>query len=538
MKGKLPTKRTIRSAIYGNMEFDEEQMRFIESFYLQRLRHVSQMGLLHLVYPDARHSRFEHSLGVLHSLKTLLGQDPAIRKQLSDEQRKTLFFAAILHDCGHGPFSHTTESLLELSGLDVQLRKTVKGESASVKPHERRARDLIQNSDFHLGNLGISSYGLKEMLEELGVNPTEVVSIILGNKPSLLVNLLSGDFDVDKMDYFRRDAFFTGTTGGGVDMEAMQRWVTIFDESGYPTAAYDSRLVGHLVHLLYSREHVYSITAYHPAARIAAALILVAGDLSLRALPGDAAALIFSNIEILDDRELLSVLEIAAMDVSNAEADLLRRVLQRLYLRRLPKRLATLSRFEFLRDFAACIPTLEQESGKLPQMVYTRLSDIKGGKYLKLLGHASTDDIAILEMTPKLGPTSADFEKCEKEGETLEGIFIRHKGSPTTSLQQWLEENAGDGAGDAHARALRAYKLSIWKALVAVPASLRAAITAAGKTEEFIADFAATLADDTLCRPLKNTRGPWSNALSGVGQNLKKWRAEAMRKQADNSKTR
>src|SRR5688572_13192356 len=68
-------KTTIRSAIYGNMEFDGAEMLLVESFYLQRMRRVSQMGLINLVYPDARHSRFEHSLGVLHSLKSLLTSD-------------------------------------------------------------------------------------------------------------------------------------------------------------------------------------------------------------------------------------------------------------------------------------------------------------------------------------------------------------------------------------------------------------------------------------------------------------------------------
>lgn len=528
MQGKLPARRTIRSAIYGNMEFDAEEMRFIESFYLQRLRHVSQMGLLQLVYPDARHSRFEHSLGVLHSLKSLLGADRAVQRKLTDEEKKTLFFAAILHDCGHGPFSHTTESLLELCGLDIQLRKKIPGESDGVKPHERRARDVIQDADFHLANLGISSYGLREMLERLGVDSREVVGIILGNKPSLLVNLLSGDFDVDKMDYFRRDAFFTGTMGGGVDMEAMQRWVRIFEEAGFPTAAYDSKIVGHLLHLLYSREHVYSITAYHPAARIAAALILIAGDLSLRALPADAAATIFSNIELLDDRDLLSVLEIAAADVSNPDADLLRRIIQRLYLRRLPKRLATLSRSDFAAAFAQCIPVLEAETGKLPQMVYCRLSDIHDGKYLRLLGSDATDDLAILEMSPKLGAVGSGFDSSDKEMATLDGILIAPGGGTNTSLREWLDNNAGTGAAEAHARALRAYKLSIWRALVAVPASLRAALQEKNLTNQFISDFAATLANDTLCRPLKNTRKPWTEALSLVGANLRRWRGELL----------
>jgi HD superfamily phosphohydrolase len=521
--GRLPAEKTVRSAIYGNMEFGKEEMRFIESFYLQRLRNVSQMGLLNLVYPDARHSRFEHSLGVLFSLKSLLTADRKVKDALSERERRTLFFAAILHDCGHGPFSHTTESLLKLSGLDLEMRPKEAGEEG-VKPHERRCRDMIRDTDFHLRNLGIPSYGLKAALAQFDVDPEAVVDTIRGKKPSLLLNLLSGDFDVDKMDYFRRDAFFTGTTGGGVDMEAIQRWVRIVEREGYKTASYDSRLVGHLLHLLYSREHVYNVTAFHPVARIAAALVLVAGDLVLRALEPAAAAQIFANLELFDDRELLSIIETASREQARdrAEAIILERVVQRLYLRRLPKRLATLSRSEFSSIFAACADSLEKETGSLPELAYCRLSAIAGGKYLKLLPNGE-DDIAILEMSPKLGSSGLGNEACEQETRTLDGILISHNGLPV-KLSEWLDRTAGAGASAAHAKALRAYKLSIWRALVVVPAALRLNLREKALEPEFLRDFAAALADTNVRRPFGKTRAAWSDALNEVGAALKIWR--------------
>jgi HD superfamily phosphohydrolase len=531
----LPKETTIRSAVYGNMSFGPEEMRFIESYYLQRLRHVSQMGLIHLVYPDARHSRFEHSLGVLWSLKSLLTQDAHVAKTLKDDEKRTLFFAALLHDCGHGPFSHTTETLLEIAGLDKQLRRPVEGEGRKVKPHERRARDMVQDDDFHLANLDIQSYGLREALDRFGVDPDDVVRLILGLSPAPLLNLLSGDFDVDKMDYFRRDAFFTGTMGGGVDMEALQRWVRITrQDGGFPRASYDSRVVGHLLHLLYSREHVYGVTAYHPVARIAAAMLLVAGDLALRALNPDAGALLFCNLELLDDREFLHGLELGANDSDHEDGVLLRKVIQRLYLRRLPKRLATLTRGEFTQRFAQCIGPLEEESRPptLPLLAYCRISDIANGKYVRLFGTGDEDDLAILDLSPQLGSAAKGPGEFEGERNTLDGISIMRGRHSTASLSEWLEESAGQGAADSAAQALRVYKLALWRALVLVPASLKTALVEKKQVDEFLDAFAAALAESSVRRPFGKTR-PWGPTHSLAGTMIKRWRTDLAEKRGD-----
>ena len=519
MKGKLAKQKTIRSAIYGNMTFNEVDMRLLESFYLQRLRGISQMGLLHLVYPDARHSRFEHSLGVRHSLESLLEADPGVKAALLGDL-PTLYAAALLHDCGHGPFSHTTETLLEASGLDVILRKPSLGEAAHVKPHERRCRDLVLDRDFHLKNLGIDTYGIRETLESLGIEPSRVVGLVTGQQPAVLANLLSGNFDVDKMDYFRRDAFFTGTMGGGVDMEAIQRWVRLIPGSAYPEIGYDRRLVGHLLHLLFAREHVYSVTAYHPVSRVAAVLLLVAGDLALRGLEPEVGAEIYANIELFNDQEFLAVLEVAAAHAISDYALLLRRTVERLSSRRLHKRLRTLSRSQFEKAFSECIPQLQEEGG-LPSFAYCRLSEIAGGKYSHLLpDEGLRDDVIILEMTPCIGPINSG-EVIEKEMNTLEGLQILDPSAQgSLSMAQWLEDNSGKDASTALARALRAYKLSIWRALVLVPACVQRGLT--GNEDAFIADFATALCGEAR-RPA-GLRPEWKATLGLVGERVKSWR--------------
>lgn len=166
------------------MEFRDFELRPIESFYLQRLRHVSQMGLLNLIYPDARHGRFEHSLGVLWSLKCLIGADREIHEKLKPEEIKALSFATLVHDAGHGPFSHTTETLLEVVGIDKIMRKAIKGEPRKTKPHERRTRDMIHDSDFLMPRMNVSSCELHQFMKREGVEATTVSSLILGTSPS------------------------------------------------------------------------------------------------------------------------------------------------------------------------------------------------------------------------------------------------------------------------------------------------------------------------------------------------------------------
>jgi HD superfamily phosphohydrolase len=531
MRNKRPKAKTIRSAIYGNMEFESDEMFFIESYYLQRLRHVSQMGLMHLVYPDARHSRFEHSLGVAHSLKSLLTADPNVRAWFEKRktERRALVFAALLHDCGHGPFSHTTESLLSWSGLDATFRRPAPNEGLKTKPHERRCRDMILDADFHLANLGIESYGLRTALKQFGTDPESVVQLVVGNEGAPLLNLLSGDFDVDKMDYFRRDAFFTGTTGGGVDMEVIQKWVRVEKRNGAPAVAFDRRLVGHLLHLLYSREHVYSITAYHPVVRTADALLLVSGDLALRSLKPRDAADLYSNLELLDDTEFLALLEIAASDLRAGEGGLLRRILQRLRSRRLLKRLRTLSRDQFKQIFGTCIKVLEDESGgeRPPELVYCRVSDIGKGKYTQHLVHARPqDDIVILDMRPEIGLARDTFRQSARELNTLENILVSDPTAKIASLANWINRNAGKGAAASMASALHAYKLAVWKALVLVPASLKFALQSSGRTDVFVKQLAETFSQPALVRPFRRTRSSWAHALELAGSNVRQWRGQ------------
>lgn len=174
--------KVIRDPVHGYIELDEELLHLIDTPEVQRLRRVRQLGLSHLVYPGANHTRFEHSLGTYH-----LASSFADGEDLGDRESLELRVAALLHDIGHGPFSHVTEDLLE-----QYLRRN----------HDN-VRELIRDTK------------VADMLRDAGLRPTRVCAHIRGT--TKLGQILSSEIDVDRMDYLIRDSHYTGVAYGTVD---------------------------------------------------------------------------------------------------------------------------------------------------------------------------------------------------------------------------------------------------------------------------------------------------------------------------------
>jgi HD superfamily phosphohydrolase len=184
--------------VWGYIHAPPPVLALIDTEDFQRLRNITQLGYVHLVYPGARHSRFEHSLGVYHLAKRfllrLLTSDPPL--ELSDEDIRVFVAATLLHDVGHYPFSHTLEDLRPF-----------------FVNHEERARRLIEDP---AGSLYPVLTGL------FGVDPGRVANVIdyrgagSGAHPRdlVLAGILSGTLDPDKVDYLLRDAMFCGVPFG------------------------------------------------------------------------------------------------------------------------------------------------------------------------------------------------------------------------------------------------------------------------------------------------------------------------------------
>ena len=198
--------KIIKDPVHGYVEVEDFALSLLDSPALQRLRYIKQLGFSYLVYPGANHTRFEHSLG------TMFLADVASRRfGLTDHDHTLVVAAALLHDIGHGPFSHASEPFIEMF-LD-------------------RTHDDIEP---------IVEEQAGDRLREWGIDSSELCAVVKGNHP--LSGIIHGDLDVDRMDYLLRDAYYTGAPYGTVDAQRLIRHLihtsegTILDENGVNAA--------------------------------------------------------------------------------------------------------------------------------------------------------------------------------------------------------------------------------------------------------------------------------------------------------------
>ncbi|MGI6465125.1 HD domain-containing protein [Methanobacterium sp.] len=172
----------VRDSVHGDLQLDEFEVKLVDTPEIQRLRRIKQLGFTYLVYPGANHSRFEHSIGTMYLASRL-----ARHLELDDETHSLIRCCAIIHDAGHGPFSHVSEGGIAYS-------------------HEELTSKLIKESQ--LGDILSERFSLKEVLR-----------IINGQGP--LGDIISGELDVDRMDYLLRDSYYTGVAYGIIDVERL-----------------------------------------------------------------------------------------------------------------------------------------------------------------------------------------------------------------------------------------------------------------------------------------------------------------------------
>ena len=173
--------------IYGFITIPNDQIfRIIAHPFFQRLRRITQMGMSYLVYPGAHHTRFHHALGCLHLMQKTIEILRFKGIDISEEEGEALQIAILLHDIGHGPFSHAMENSI------------VEGVS-----HE-----------------GISLLFMEEMNLEFNLSLTLVIEIFKGTyKRKFMNQLVSSQLDMDRLDYLKRDSFYTGVPEGNINSE-------------------------------------------------------------------------------------------------------------------------------------------------------------------------------------------------------------------------------------------------------------------------------------------------------------------------------
>jgi HD superfamily phosphohydrolase len=285
----------VRDSVWRSIPLFRPELSLIDTAPFQRLRRVQQLGFTSWVFPGARHTRFEHSLGVYHLarrvLLRLLRLDEA--PPITGEDASTLLAAALLHDLGHYPFSHAVEEL----GLGV------------LRPHEDISRELILESP------------IRDVLrDEWRIPPDRVARLLcpepLGGVDGLLQDVLSGALDVDKLDYLVRDARHCNVPYGEVDVDRIVDALRVAGGgSADPRLALSEKGAGPFQSLVFARFMMFFNVYWHHTCRICTVLFLRAVQDAL--VEGTIWP---DELERLDDSMLLSLLQRRARPGSGAAA--------------------------------------------------------------------------------------------------------------------------------------------------------------------------------------------------------------------------
>ena len=235
----------VREPVWGTIDLDPVARQVVDSAAFQRLRYIRQLGLAHLVYPGASHTRFDHALGVYHLIRrgmesldrrgALEGVDPV--------ECRLVPLAGLLHDVGHYPFSHALEELEE---------PLIPGH------HESLTGRFLDDPDVRSALESVADDGVER-----------VESLIRGRSDSPLQGLVSGSLDLDKVEYLKRDARFCGVPYGEVDVERLLNALMVLEppEGGGREIGVHEKGVAALESLLFSKYQMFRNVYWHHAVR-------------------------------------------------------------------------------------------------------------------------------------------------------------------------------------------------------------------------------------------------------------------------------
>lgn len=190
--------KILNDPIYGFISIPNSLLfDLIEHPYFQRLRRINQMGLSYLVYPGATHTRFHHALGCMHMMQKAVQVLRSKNVEISNEEENALYIAILLHDIGHGPFSHAMEN------------------------------SIVEN----VHHEEISLFFMNALNTEFNGQLSLAIEIFKGNyHRKFLLQLISSQMDMDRMDYLKRDSFYSGVAEGNINSERLIQMINVHDD--------------------------------------------------------------------------------------------------------------------------------------------------------------------------------------------------------------------------------------------------------------------------------------------------------------------
>ena len=230
--------KTISDPVHGFIKIPHEILfKVIEHPYFQRLRRISQTGLLSLIFPGATHTRFHHALGAMHLMFTALETLRLKGIEISEEEEKSVMLAILLHDIGHGPFSHALESLLM--------------------------------ADWHHEKLSVLL--MEKLNKEFSGEFSVALEMFQGKYYRKFFNqLISSQLDMDRLDYLKRDSFYTGVAEGNVNEQRIISMLNVYQDE----LVVDEKGIYSVEQYLTARMFMYWQVYFHKGAVIAEHLLV------------------------------------------------------------------------------------------------------------------------------------------------------------------------------------------------------------------------------------------------------------------------
>ncbi len=191
-------RKIINDPVHGFINIPSDLVfDLIQHPYFQRLRRIKQLGLTHLVYPGALHTRFQHAIGAMHLMMSAINVLRSKGVNISDKEAESAYIAILLHDIGHGPFSHVLEDTI-----------------INDVTHEELSRLIMNRLNVYTGNA-----------------ITDAIAIFENSYPAgFFHQLVSGQLDMDRIDYLRRDSFYSGVSEGIIGSERIIKMLNVVDD--------------------------------------------------------------------------------------------------------------------------------------------------------------------------------------------------------------------------------------------------------------------------------------------------------------------
>ncbi len=379
----------IRDPVHGYVKITEAERDVIDTPFVQRLRRIHQLAGAYLVYPGAVHTRFDHVTGAMH-VAGQIADALSLWTDLTPDQAQEIRLAALLHDVGHGPFSHTFEEVLA---------------DKTTTTHEDISQRIILETS------------IGDVLSKHGFSPRKMSDFAVGKlsaKPQFMNEIIAGGLSADIMDYLLRDSYFTGVEYGKVDVQRVVDSLRVADRR----LALDNAGLYAFEALLLARYEMFKAVYFHRTVRAAELMLVKSMKLADSALHLTDLSNIEDYLEMTDERVLHDLVSLDATGPEQKEA----------------KRLAT--GFRDRRLVKCVFEQLVQRKDRVVEQLFER-SRMRDQLVFDIAERAKVDRIHIyidVPATPSVPYTSAREAPTSIKVVYGEGRKLRHKDVPLGEL--------------------------------------------------------------------------------------------------------